>query len=129
VELKALMGDSSDNIPGVKGIGPKSAVKLIEDFGTVKALYAAIDADTPEVKKIPAGVLAKLKADKENALISHSLATIDRQVPLEFSLDDCRMCQYDKAQAVALFKAWDFESLIKLLPADEFETSVQAALF
>jgi DNA polymerase-1 len=129
IELKALMGDASDNIPGVKGIGPKSAIKLIEQFGTVAALYEALEKDSPEINAIPAGVVTKLRASKAEAEISLSLATIDRNVPLQFDLASCEVCQYDKSKALELFTAWDFQSLIKLLPADEFEASVQAALF
>jgi 5'-3' exonuclease len=68
-------------------------------------------------------------ADKANALMSHGLATIERNVPVDFSLSDCKVSQYDKGVATQLFQEWGFKSLIGYLPADEFETSVQAALF
>lgn len=129
VDLKALMGDSSDNIPGVKGIGPKTAVTLVKQFGTVDALYAALEAHEPAAEALSAGIKGKLLADKENALMSRSLATIQRTVPLDFSLNACRMCEYNKEAITQLFQEWGFKSLIGSLPADEFQTSVQAALF
>ena len=70
IEEKALMGDSSDNIPGVKGIGPKSAMELLQQFGSVEAIYENLGALSPSVQK-------KLKENKENAFLSRTLATID----------------------------------------------------
>lgn len=129
IELKALMGDASDNIPGVKGIGPKTAASLILEFGSVEAVYTALETDAPAAKKLSAGVIKKLMQDKANALMSKQLATIERDVPVDFSLAACKVSQYDKGVATALFQEWGFKSLIAVLPADEFETSVQEALF
>jgi len=134
VDLKALMGDASDNIPGVPGVGEKTATALITEFGNLEKLYEAIDA----LDKQPAApgsalqkksLVEKLKAGKESAFMSQKLATIDRHAPVELKLADCRMAAYDKKAAVELFTNLDFKSLINSLPADEFELSVQGALF
>jgi len=129
IDLKALMGDASDNIPGVKGIGPKTATTLIRQFGSVENLYAALASSTSETQKLSSSLITKLLTDKDQAFLSRSLATIDCQVPLDFSLPACRVSDYDKSAIITLFNDWGFKSLIGSLPADEFETSVQAALF
>lgn len=134
VDLKALMGDASDNIPGVKGIGEKTAVKLISAFGTLEKVYEAIEGNTPDISPaalslLKGAVVEKLQAGKESAFLSQKLATIDRNVPLTLELDDCQVHTYDKEAATQLFQELEFKSLIPLLPADEFELGVQAALF
>lgn len=125
IDLKALMGDASDNIPGVKGIGEKTAVKLIQEFESVEGVYQAIVKDVG----ISAGVIAKLNADKDNALLSKQLATINRQAPISLDLEACRLTSYDKQKAAELFESLEFRSMIPLLPADSFELGVQDALF
>jgi DNA polymerase-1 len=129
IDLKALMGDSSDNIPGVKGIGPKTAVKLITQFKTLDGLYAALGTKSAAELELSPKLVEKLVAEKEIAYISQKLATIERNVPLNFDLEACRVCSYDKGKVIELFDQWSFNSLLNLLPADEFESSVQAALF
>jgi DNA polymerase-1 len=133
IDLKALMGDPSDNIPGVAGVGPKTAAKLIQTFGTVAHLYevlADLSVATPAEQALLKGaVLTKLQTDKESALMSQQLATIDRHVPLEFSLPKCRVNEYDKTAVTAFLEKLQFNSLLPLLPLDDFEQGVQSALF
>lgn len=132
VDLKALMGDTSDNIPGVKGIGPKTAAQLIQTYKNLDAIYARVAEVTETGDKdllIKAGTLEKLKNDKENAYLSRDLATINREAPIIFELSPCKVTDYDKAKVVDLFNSLDFKSLIDLLPSDSFETGVQNALF
>ena len=81
IDLKALMGDSSDNIPGVKGIGEKTALKLIQDYDSLDGVYESIDELTPGIKK-------KLEEYKEDAYNSYKLATICKDVPIEFNIKD-----------------------------------------
>ena len=83
IDLKALMGDASDHIPGVKGIGEKTAINLLVKYGSLNGLYENIDSVTGKTKE-------KLVNDKENAYMSYDLATIFRDVPLEFELEDCK---------------------------------------
>lgn len=134
-ELKALMGDSSDNIPGVKGVGPKTAVALIDRYGSLDGVYEAVEklegATAAELKEagISKGLLEKLVTDKEMAYLSKQLATIDRDVPIEFELAPCRIAEYDQEKTMALFSELGFKSLQYLLPKDDFELGVQKALF
>ena len=79
IDLKSLMGDASDNIPGVKGIGQKTAMALIQQFGSLDGVYANLDDSA--IKK---GVRDKLETGRDSAYLSYRLATIDRQVPMEF---------------------------------------------
>ncbi len=83
VDMKALMGDSSDNIPGVAGIGEKTAASLIQNFGTLEGIYESIDD-----KRITKGVREKLLKDKENAFLSRKLAKIDTHAPIDIDEDD-----------------------------------------
>lgn len=129
VDLKALMGDASDNIPGVKGVGPKTAIALIQQFGSLDALYQSLEDGSALQRGLKPAVVAKLIAEKPQAYLSQSLAQIERSVPLTFALQDCTVNGYDKGTVVELFNQYDFHSLIPLLPPDAFETSVQEALF
>lgn len=126
VDLKALMGDASDNIPGVKGIGKKTAATLIQTFQSLDQLYAAIENESSGLK---GAVLQKLIDGKESAYMSQKLATILCDIPIDFKLEDCRVTNYDKHAVASLFEELDFKSLKQLLPKDEFENSVQGALF
>jgi DNA polymerase I len=104
VDYLALIGDSSDDIPGVAGIGPKGAVPLIEKFGTLENIYKHID----EIDK--AGIKKKLEADKENAFLSKDLATIHCEVPIEFDFEHAK------------FSDPDYEKLKEILFELEFKT-------
>ncbi len=135
IELKALMGDTSDNIPGVKGVGPKTAISLILKYQNLDGVYAAVEklagATASELKAIGISpkLLEKLQTDKEMAYLSKELATIDRNVPLDFKLAPCRIAEYNKQQTMDLFSQLGFRSLQQLLPKDDFELGVQKALF
>lgn len=132
VDLKSLMGDASDNIPGVKGVGAKTAATLITAFETLDAVYKRV-AELQESEEtdpiIKGAVLTKLVAGKENAYLSQELARIDREVPIEFELEPCSVASYDKEKVSELFEKLQFNSLISLLPKDEFELGIQDALF
>ncbi|MDA8234499.1 MAG: DNA polymerase I [Clostridia bacterium] len=106
IDLKALMGDSSDNIPGVPGVGEKTALKLLHQFGSVEKLYEEIDQVTGKLKD-------KLLANKDLAWISKGLATIVRDVPMEISWDECRVCEPDDPRLLELFKNLEFKNLVK----------------
>lgn len=132
VDLKALMGDSSDNIPGVKGVGTKTAQNLITAFGDLDAIYKRLEEvkETGEKDSVIKGALIeKLSSDKENAYLSQKLARIDRAAPVEFALEPCKVSGYDKQKVSKMFENLEFRSLISLLPKDEFELGVQSALF
>ena len=105
IELKSLMGDSSDNIPGVKGIGPKSALSLLSKYGDLDGVYAHLD-------ELSAGVRQKLESCREDAYLSRRLATIDRDVPLPTALADCEIDLPFSEEARGLFAGLEFRSLL-----------------
>lgn len=129
IDLKALMGDTSDNIPGVKGIGPKTAAALIQKFGSVEEVYHFLDQNPQGGELIKGALLQKLILGKDSAFLSKDLATIECQAPVDFELEKCRVTGYDKNQVVEIFQKYGFKSLLNFLPKDAFETSVQEALF
>lgn len=108
VEEKALMGDSSDNIPGVAGIGEKTASKLIAVYGTLENLYAKLPV--PEVSE---SVNAKLIAGREAAFLSLKLSTISREAPLPFGLADIAYLGFERRALLELFTELDFSKLIE----------------
>ncbi|MBQ7076310.1 MAG: DNA polymerase I [Clostridia bacterium] len=110
IDVKGLMGDSSDNIPGVAGIGEKTAFSLIKQFGSIEKIYENI-----EDGGLKAGVKTKLEADKDNAFLSKQLATIDRFVPIDFTIEDCGIKEYNNEELLQLFTRLNFQSFIKKL--------------
>ncbi len=120
IDVKALMGDKSDNIPGVAGIGEVTALKLISAHGNLDCLYAGLE-DAPDIAK---GVRAKLERDRENAYFSRMLATIVRDAPLDTPFADlCPMCRKeDKAALRDLFVKLEFTALIKRMNLDSLPT-------
>lgn len=106
IDLKALMGDSSDNIPGVKGIGEKTALKLLQEYKSLDGIYENIDNISGKVKE-------KLINDKENAYMSYDLATIIRNVPMEITIDDIKINKSDSMKLNNLYRELEFYSFIK----------------
>jgi len=134
IDLKALMGDASDNIPGVKGVGPKTARKLLERHKSLEGIYQRVDelvaGEPPVAGEVLVGsTLKKMLEDREMAFLSQQLATIDRAIPIDFALEPCRVSHYNKEAASEFFEKLKFTSLKRLLPKDAFELSVQKALF
>ena len=114
VDLKALMGDSSDNIPGVRGIGQKTATKLLKQYGNLAAIYEHID-------EIKGANQRKLIGDREMAFLSYELALIRRNVPFAIDLADSVAHEYDFEQVLALFRELEFRSLTRQLLEGERE--------
>lgn len=107
LDLLSLMGDSSDNIPGVRGVGPKTAAKLIQDWGSLDGIYENLG----EIKE---KLAQKLEDSKENAYLSKKLVTLESQVPLEdISLDDFKLQESDVSALNEFFKKYEFKRLIK----------------
>jgi DNA polymerase-1 len=119
IDLKSLMGDASDNIPGVKGVGKVTATKLVKEFGSLENIYKDID------KVVPQRIQNLLVQDKEMALQSYKLAKINREVPLNFDWNSCLLTNYDKDKAVGLFTELNFKSLIAKLPRDDWEKEAE----
>jgi DNA polymerase-1 len=106
VDMKGLMGDQSDNIPGVPGIGQKTAVKLLKEFGTLERLLESID------KVSGAKLKERLEEFGEQARMSKQLATIETEAPVDISLDDLEFKGYDPANLSAVFRELEFNSLL-----------------
>ncbi|MBB6282596.1 DNA polymerase-1 [Geobacillus subterraneus] len=115
VDLKGLMGDKSDNIPGVPGIGEKTAVKLLKQFGTVENVLASIDKIKGEKLK------ENLRQYRDLALLSKQLAAIRRDAPVELSLDDIIYEGQDREKVIALFKELGFQSFLEKMDASTAE--------
>ncbi|HYC80076.1 MAG TPA: DNA polymerase I [Candidatus Binatia bacterium] len=115
VHLKALKGDASDNIPGVAGVGEKTALDLIQRYRNIDNLYEAVEKKDPEIKQ---SVLNKLIAGKHYAYLSYKLALIDCEKYKfdEFDLERTRVGDYDQSKAIELFQQLNIKSLIQKLP-------------
>ena len=120
VDVKALMGDSSDNIPGVPGIGEKTAIKLISEFGSLDGIYEHL----PEAKLTPS-VKAKLENGRESAYLSQTLARICQTVPLEESLDSLTSEGIDRAELRRLLLRLEFSVFIKRFGLDADPTPAE----
>ena len=107
IDLKALMGDSSDNIPGVAGVGPKTATDLLLKFGSLDGVYANLDDASIRPK-----LREKLEAGKENAYLSYDLATIRPEAPIDFEPKDAVVRPYNRPALYALFQKLEFVRLI-----------------
>lgn len=116
IDLKALMGDASDNIPGVKGIGEKTALKLLAQYGSLENIYANID-------DIKGSVHDKLVADKENAFMSQKIATIYTDVPLNIDLENLNYTGPNPEALKEIYSELEFYSLLKniIVPKEERE--------
>lgn len=108
IEFKALRGDTSDNIAGVAGIGEKGALELIQTFGTVKGIFAALKKD-----KVPEKFAKKLRGKESVAEESHMLVTIVRDVPLAFHLNETVFQAPDIAVLLELFRKYEFKTLLR----------------
>ena len=107
VDMKALMGDSSDNIPGVAGVGEKTAATLIQNFGKLESIYENIDD-----KRITKGVREKLLKDEKNAYLSRDLARIDTHAPIDITLEDIAYKGFDKGGLYRKFSELELNSFI-----------------
>ena len=106
IDLKALMGDPSDNIPGVKGVGEKTALKLLHEYKTLDGIYQNVD-------NIKGKLGEKLKNDKENAYKSYHLATIIKEVPLEISIEDTKYLGDNTEKLNQIYEDLEFYSFLK----------------
>ena len=119
IDLKGLMGDKSDNIPGVPGVGEKTGIKLLKQYSTIENLIEHTDELKGSIKK-------KIEENKDLALMSKELATIITNVPIEVKLEDLEYGDYNKDDVVEKFKEFGFTSLItKLLDIEGGETTIK----
>ncbi|MDU3801355.1 DNA polymerase I [Paraclostridium bifermentans] len=117
IDLKGLMGDKSDNIPGVPGIGEVTGIKLIKEFGSIENIIENIDSVKGSSRK-------KIEENKELAIMSKRLATIIRDVPIDFDLEKLEFGNYDKSKLIEVFNELDFNSLIARLDSNAEELKV-----
>ncbi len=121
-DLKGMMGDTSDHIPGIPGVGEKTAIKLIGQFGSLDGLYEHLD-------EVGGKLRDKIEAGRDSAYFSRDLATIDRNVPLDRGPEDCRLTPFEDTDLVSCLESYELMSLArKISPAQaapalpEFET-------
>jgi DNA polymerase-1 len=117
VDFKALKGDASDNIPGVKGVGEKTAQELIKNFGSIERIYnQELDASTMDYDRpIPTRIQKLLWQYKNEAFLSKKLATIVRDVPIEFNIVTCSFKGFDISTVEKIFIKFGFRTLITRL--------------
>ncbi|HOL90245.1 MAG TPA: 5'-3' exonuclease H3TH domain-containing protein [Candidatus Pacearchaeota archaeon] len=116
IDFKALKGDASDNISGVKGIGEKTAIELIRKFKNLENLYKEIENETEESKEIKERIKEILIKNKEEAFFSKMLVEIRKDAPIDFKLENCQWKGYNKKNAEELLKNYEFFTLINKLP-------------
>ncbi|HUV73013.1 MAG TPA: DNA polymerase I [Anaerolineae bacterium] len=122
-DYKGLVGDKSDNIPGVTGVGDKTARQLIQRYGTVEKIYEHLEEiDSSRAKRA-------LTGQEEQALLSKRLATIVTDVPISLDLELCRTGDYDRQEVTELFRELEFRSLVQRLPTSEREHPTQMTFF
>jgi DNA polymerase-1 len=117
IDYKALKGDPTDNIPGVPGVGEKTAAKLIREFGDLESLFQRIDDVTPEKLR------EKLREHRDQVFMGRDLSTIVRDLPVEIDLEAARLGDYDRDTVVRLFREYEFRTLIERLPPMAGETA------
>ncbi|MFH1855138.1 MAG: 5'-3' exonuclease H3TH domain-containing protein [bacterium] len=127
IDYKALSGDSSDNIPGVRGIGPKGAGGLLREFGSVEKIYEYLEkSDNTKIKPRIANLLLE---NKDAAFMSKKLATIKTDVPLDFKLSEAKLHDFDEKKVTEFLEKFRFRSLIKRMPISKRTNGQQESLF
>ncbi len=112
-DFKALTGDPSDNVPGVQGIGKKTAAEIIQKYGNIKNLYDELSTDTAVLKP---KVKEALKKNKESAFMSRELVEMKKDCDIDFKIEDCKFGKFDKTEVEQKLYQLEFNSLINRLP-------------
>jgi DNA polymerase I len=115
IDFKALKGDTTDNIPGIPGVGDKTAAKLLIDFGSLDDIYADPDRVSPEKLR------QKVIDHREQVLANRELVTIHRDLPVELDLSSAGLGDYDRGEVIRLFREYEFRSLVERLPGVDGE--------
>lgn len=116
IEVKGLAGDTSDNIPGVNGVGEKTAINLVKTYKTIEKIYENIDEQKGKLKE-------KLENDKEQAFLSRTLGTIDINAPIEKNLNKIKLEEWNKQEVFELFKKLKFNRFIERFNLDNIQTT------
>jgi DNA polymerase-1 len=124
IDYKALVGDTSDNVPGVRGVGAKTATKLLQQYGSVEAIYEHLD-------EVSSGRFrSALQKGRDEAFLSKHLVTIVTDVPVDLDLEACRVEEINREQVVELFRELEFRALLeRVSPATVSGTPAQLSLF
>lgn len=128
IDYKALSGDSSDNIPGVRGIGPKTAAELLHEFQTVENIYKYLD-DKKTHEKIKPRTIELLQNNRKEAFMSKKLATIKTDVELDFKLSEAKLHDFDEQKVKNFLEKFRFRSLIQRMPESRRTNGQQESLF
>ncbi len=115
IDFKALKGDATDNIPGIPGVGDKTAARLLVAFGSLDEVFDRIAEVTPDKLR------QKLLDNRDDVMLWRELVTIDRQAPIELDLEHARLADYDRSEVIRLFREYEFRSLLERLPGVEGE--------
>src|SRR5688572_10949368 len=110
IDFKALKGDTTDNIPGIPGVGEKTAAKLVQDYGSIDAIYASLDSVQPEKLR------AKLTEHRDAVFQWRELVTVRPDLPIELDLERAKLGDYDRDEVMRLFREYEFRSLVERLP-------------
>ena len=121
IDYKALVGDTSDNVPGVRGVGDKTATKLLKEYGSVEAIYEHLDAVSSTRFR------NALEKGQDEAFLSKHLVTIVHDVPVSLDLEACKVRELDREQVVELFRELEFRGLLNRLPKPEGAVGPAAA--
>jgi len=119
-DLKTLVGDASDNIPGIPGIGEKTATKLIQQYGSLEGIYAHIE------EIIPSKLQAMLRQYQSRAFQAKDLVTIVKDVPINLNLETCQVSAYERSEVVELFRELEFINLLPRLPRDSYQLTANS---
>ncbi len=118
IDLKGLMGDKSDNIPGVAGIGEKTGIKLIKEYQSIENILENID-------NLKGSIKTKIEKNKESAIMSKKLATIIRNVPIDFNMCDLEYGSYDEEKLLKEFEKLGFMSLVSKIIKEDIKSSLE----
>ena len=124
VEFKSLRGDQSDNIPGIPGIGEKTAITLIKEFGSISNMYKSL-----KNSKINKKLVKKIIDGKNEAELSRKLLEIRKDVPIAFALEKCKFAGYNKEKVTLFFKKYNFKSLVLRINNDKMKKKENLSLF
>ncbi len=116
IEVKGLQGDTSDNIPGVPGIGEKTALSIVKEYGTIEKLYEMIEAETDNLK---GKQREKIAENKELAILSKTLGTINLEAPVEKNIDDLKIQEWNRSEVLKIFKELRFNRYIDRFKLNE----------
>ncbi len=121
IDYKALRGDASDNIPGIKGVGDKTAFLLLSEFMTLKGIYEGIEKKSKKANNLSPKLKEALLQYKDRAFLSKELVVLKKNVPINFNLKECKWGSYDKERVIKALSDLEFYSLVKRIDNGGFK--------